>query len=138
MADALWLVRAVQAEERVVPVAIEIERTGAERIFRPAVQAAGIVTIDRHRRHHAARRGPVRPFFLARNDRTATEIRRARARHADAVAHGVAVFLDQIEMTFGDLHHDGARLLLAVPTHLLPHQAGIEGRGVDGADHVAT
>src|SRR6185437_16237697 len=85
VADALRLVGAVQAEEGVVAIAVEIKRAGAERIVDAAVEPAGVRLVARHGRDHVGGGRPMRPLFLAADDGAAAELRALAATDADAV-----------------------------------------------------
>lgn len=113
--------RAVQAEMRVLAVAVQIERAGPERILQPALHARGVrpVLFGLGPDHVGGRR-PVRPFCLARDGRGAAEVETLLATDADAVAGGAPTGLDQIEEPLGGVDDDGARRLATGVIDLLP------------------
>src|SRR4051812_23052129 len=95
----------------------EVERAGAERIAGAARHEARQIGLARD---HLRRRGPVRPFRLAR-DRQQTLPLKTVAADADAVAYGAAVALHDVEMALRSLDDDRpGRLRGAVQHHGAP------------------
>src|SRR3954470_11585963 len=91
----------------------EVERAGAERVAGTAGHEARQIGLARD---HLRRRGPVRPFRLARNRQQALPLK-AVAADADAVAYGAAVALHDVEMALRGLDDDGPRCLRGAVQH---------------------
>src|SRR5829696_7688132 len=93
IANSPGLVRAVNAEQDVAAVLIQVERTGAEGVVEPALLEARQVGFQTN---HRGGRPPIGPDRLAAHYGCAFP-RESLFAHADAVAHRRAVALDEVE-----------------------------------------
>src|ERR671916_771850 len=127
LADAPGLVGAVDAEQDVPAVLVEIEGAGAERVVEARLAVARQVGLEAD---HGAGGRPGGPDALAadRGDAAPGEPLLA---DADAVADRPALGLDEIEHALVDIDHDGAGLLGAVIGYRLAGVSRVHPAAVD-------
>src|SRR5690606_29528624 len=109
---------AVQAIARITALVEEIESPGAESIVRTGRHAAAPFGKFRLASDHGRRRRPDRPGPLHR-DAGRTLPLEALASDADAVAHGLALGHDEVEMLGLRVDDDRAGFLVCLVIHHL-------------------
>src|SRR5215203_3970210 len=107
LANGPGLVGAMNAEQGVAAVLVEVERAGPERIVEPALLEARQVGLEAHNR---GGRTPVRPDRLAANIGSSSP-GVALLAHANAVANSGTVVLNEVEEALVNIDHDRARPL---------------------------
>jgi hypothetical protein len=118
----------VDAVERVFLALEDIERTRAERIVETRRHAAIVGAVFGElglAGDHLVRRRPFRPLPLVL-DFAAPGPGEARAAEADAVAHGLAVGIGEIEEVAAGIDHQRARRLAGRVGHHLAVEFGVD------------
>ena len=106
--DRSWIRRAVDAEQRVDIVLVEIERSCTQRIPGTSGHTSGIFRIDFVLCPLFRRRRPCRPFGLALDDGGA-RARRTLVAHTDAIVNGPPLPQNVLVKALAAVDHDGAR-----------------------------
>src|SRR5580700_5759601 len=135
-ADALGLIGAVDAIERIAGALVEIHRSRTERVVEPARHALGEFFELGLARDHLRWWRPGRPLRFAPHLRDAAPAE-AFAPDADAITCGAPAAPHIEEMAARRIDDDGARPLMASIGHFLAQEGGIDLRGVDGGDLIA-
>ncbi len=118
IADGRTVRRAVDAEHRVAPVAVQIQRPRPQRVLQPARQPAGKGRVKvGPGADHVRRGGPRRPVRLAPDNARAAE-RQPIAPDRDGIAHRGAALFHQVQLSAVDIDHDGPRRVIAGIGHL--------------------